>query len=86
MDSCTTVWRDNVCVSVLYCSPGSGFPQFVSPETYEAGGGISPLTPPFLLPSHPGELMEVPAKYISAMALTAVDHRVGHVTGHVMLQ
>ena len=57
--------------------PG-GFHQFVPPEGYEGGGGISPLTPPFIVGPHGHPLMEgleVPPEYMPALGI-ALDSRV----------
>ena len=58
--------------------PG-GFHQFVPPEGYEGGGGISPLTPPFIVGPHGGhplmEGLEVPPEFMPALGF-ALDSRV----------
>ena len=67
-------------LSPSFFAAGGNFPQYMSPEAYE-GGGISPLTPPFVLgaPAHPGEVGDMPPEFIPAMPV-ALDNRVGHVT------
>ena len=57
--------------------PG-GFHQFVPPEGYEGGGGISPLTPPFIVGPHGHPLMEgleVPPEFMPGLGI-ALDSRV----------
>ncbi|CAI8037076.1 La-related protein 1 [Geodia barretti] len=59
-----------------YPGPG-GFHQFVPPEGYEGGGGISPLTPPFIVGPHGHPLMEgleVPPEFMPALGI-ALDSR-----------
>lgn len=62
-----------------FLSLGAGYPQFVPPEGYEGagGGGISPLTPPFIMgpPAHLAEGMEMPPEFVPALALP-IDSRV----------
>ena len=60
-------------------TPTGGFPQFVSQEGYEGGGGLSPLTPPYIVGhGHPlMEGLEIPPEFIPALGLP-LDGRVGH--------
>ena len=73
----------SLSLSLLSFSPAplilpGGFHQFVPPEGYEGGGGISPLTPPFIVGPHGHPLMEgleVPPEFMPALGI-ALDSRV----------
>ena len=68
-------------LSLSLTNPG-GFHQFVPPEGYEGGGGISPLTPPFIVGSHGHPLvegMEMPPDFLPPPGVP-LDGRVGGVS------